>query len=1099
MNNRYYQHIFLGFLVLITSVFFSINSFTQNYIFQVYDQDNGLPQVQVIDVFIDSRGYLWAATSGGGLGKFDGISFTNYSTEHGLGSSMVLCVFEDSEGSIWAGTYEGGLNRYNGKGFINYRYNSEINTINAIAEDKNGNLLLAAQSNGVFIFDGLNFEKFKLPENFHNANVNDIIVFNNDYWFAVEDFGIIRVMDDEVRLYNQTNNFPAKSPEVFFIDSNGRLWIGSDAGLTLFADEKFINYGEKSGLLATPILDIKEDFGGNIWVGTFGEGVGIFDGNKFSHISKDQGLTNNYIRALEIDDSGGIWIGTNGGGLCRFGGKMFTVLDITAGLSNNIVISLYEDKNNNVWFSNVGAGVTKWDGKNFSYYIKNDGLADNIVYGIFQDSKGRMWFAHQTAGVTVFDGKTFKTFSEKDGLAFNFATVVKEDSRGNIWISTRKGISRFDGKSFKNFKIEDGLIKDKSYHLVIDKNDNIWSACESGVLNLIKQYYNKRTGKTTYELKSYTPEISYVNTFSSLAISKDGSIWIGSFGNGLFHFDGQTFINYKVENGITSNHIYSLLFDKNDNLWMGHLRGLDKITIAGDTVQNVKFYSKELGFVGVETALNSIIERRNGEILVGTAKGVMIYNPEYDVDIVSEPRTQIKSLQVFFEDIDFTPYAEEIDNRTFLPKNLVLNHKLNHLTFDFIGIKYSTPEKVLYSWILEGFDKNWTPINKSTLATYTNLPPGSYKFKVVAYNPFTNIPSAPAEFSFVIKPPFYKTITFFILSGLSLFLLIFLTVFYRFYSLKKRNIRLEKLVNRRTRELQKEKDNVEKQRNKILAQNIEISRKTVELEESNEELRIKTEDLESQRSEAEAINAQLKIEKRKSDDLLLNILPLEIANELKANGKANVKQFSRATVMFTDFSDFTNISKSLSPIELINRLDDYFSAFDNAIEQYRIEKIKTIGDAYMCAGGIPVPNMANPIEVVLSALDIQHYLRKEAEISKSIGEKPFNARIGIHTGKIITGIIGKKKIAYDIWGETVNLASRMESASETGKINISGVTYEYIKPFFETFHRGKISLKNSPSLDMYYVLRIKPEYSADEEGVVPNDKLYAAIGEVDAS
>ncbi len=1085
------------FLIILSVVCIFKASYSQNYIFQVYNQDNGLPQVQVIDLLIDSRGYLWTTTSGGGIGRFDGITFTTYSTEHGLGSSNVLCAFEDSKGNIWAGTYEGGLNLYNGKGFTNFRHKDFINTINSICEDSNGNLLLATQNNGVFIFDGENFEQFEIPDNFKNSTINKLIIYKNEYWLAVENFGLMRIKENEIILYTQKNSFPGKNPRSFFVDSQNTLWIGSDAGLTKFENDSFFHFNKQNGLLATPILDIVEDSERNLWVATFGEGVAIFDGTTFKHITNRQGLTNNFIRSLEVDPSGGIWIGTNGGGLCRFGGKLFTVLDALSGLKNNLAINILEDKYRNVWFSNIGAGITKWDGKNFKYYSKENGLADNLIYGLFEDSKGNIWFAHQTAGVTVFDGKSFKIYNEKNGLVNNFATVVREDSKGNIWISTRQGISMFNGKSFQNFTINDGLKRDKTYHMAIDKHDNVWTACESGVLNVISPKYDKNTSKTTFEIKSFSPAKPYINTFSTIAITDNGSIWIGSFGNGLFHFNGETFKNFTVENGLSSNHIYSLLADGENTLWMGHLKGLDKIEHQNDSITNVASFSKEQGFIGIETALNSIIKRFNGQIMVGTAKGVMIYNPEYDVDISCEPITHIKSIQVFFQDFDFSEYADEIDNRTFLPKNLVLNHKLNHLTFDFIGIKYSSPEKVKYSWILEGFDKKWSPPTKNTSVTYTNLQPGKYTFKVVAYNPFTNLASSPAVYSFAIKPPFYKTITFFILAGLSTFIIIFLSIYYRFYSLKKMNLRLEELIDIRTKELQEEKANVEAQRNKILAQNIEISRKTVDLEESNEELRIKTEDLESQRTAAEMANIQLANEKRKSDDLLLNILPLEIANELKSNGKASVKQFSRVTVMFTDFSDFTNISKSLSPIELINRLDDNFSAFDAAIEQYRIEKIKTIGDAYMCAGGLPVPNLANPIEVVLAALDIQHYLSEQAEISKLIGEKPFMARIGIHTGKIISGIIGKKKIAYDIWGETVNLASRMESAGETGKINISGITYEFIKPYFETFHRGKISLKNSPSLDMYYVTRIKPEYSADEHGILPNDKLYTAIGEID--
>lgn len=213
-------------------------------------------------------------------------------------------------------------------------------------------------------------------------------------------------------------------------------------------------------------------------------------------------------------------------------------------------------------------------------------------------------------------------------------------------------------------------------------------------------------------------------------------------------------------------------------------------------------------------------------------------------------------------------------------------------------------------------------------------------------------------------------------------------------------------------------------------------------------------------------------EKLRSDELLLNILPGEVAEELKTKGSAEAKQFDDVTVMFTDFKDFTGISEKLSPAELVAEIDTCFKAFDGIISKHNIEKIKTIGDSYMCAGGLPVANNTNATDVVKAAIEIQEYMQQYSLNQKANKKEVFEIRIGIHTGPVVAGIVGVKKFAYDIWGDTVNIASRMESGGETGKINISGSTYLLIKDEFKCIHRGKIQAKNKGEIDMYFVENI---------------------------
>ncbi|MDH5657491.1 MAG: adenylate cyclase, partial [Spirochaetia bacterium] len=235
--------------------------------------------------------------------------------------------------------------------------------------------------------------------------------------------------------------------------------------------------------------------------------------------------------------------------------------------------------------------------------------------------------------------------------------------------------------------------------------------------------------------------------------------------------------------------------------------------------------------------------------------------------------------------------------------------------------------------------------------------------------------------------------------------------------------------------------------------------------------------------------ADLEASRKKSDELLLNILPAQIADELKENGSAKPRRYEMVTVLFTDFKGFTQIAEKMEAEKLIDELDFCFHYFDHLAEIYNLEKIKTIGDSYMCAGGVPGANRSNPIEAILAALNIQRFMKMMADEKKENYESFWELRIGMHTGPVVAGVVGKNKFAYDIWGDTVNTASRMESAGEPGKINISVDTYNYVKEYFKCTPRGKIAAKNKGEIDMYFLEGLKEEYSRDGEGLKPNQHL----------
>lgn len=235
--------------------------------------------------------------------------------------------------------------------------------------------------------------------------------------------------------------------------------------------------------------------------------------------------------------------------------------------------------------------------------------------------------------------------------------------------------------------------------------------------------------------------------------------------------------------------------------------------------------------------------------------------------------------------------------------------------------------------------------------------------------------------------------------------------------------------------------------------------------------------------------AQLTEEKKKSDTLLLNILPGRIADELKEKGHTQPVRIDAATVLFTDFVGFTKIAENLTPEDVVAELDKCFSYFDQVTEKYGLEKLKTIGDSFMCAGGVPEANRTHAIDACLAALEIQAFMNQMKEIKHQQGFPYWELRLGINSGPLVAGVVGHKKFAYDVWGDSVNTASRMESSGLAGEINISRSTYDLVQKWFVCEHRGQVSAKNKGEIDMYLLKCIRPEYSADSNGRVPNENM----------
>jgi class 3 adenylate cyclase/FixJ family two-component response regulator len=287
-------------------------------------------------------------------------------------------------------------------------------------------------------------------------------------------------------------------------------------------------------------------------------------------------------------------------------------------------------------------------------------------------------------------------------------------------------------------------------------------------------------------------------------------------------------------------------------------------------------------------------------------------------------------------------------------------------------------------------------------------------------------------------------------------------------------------------------DNFISQLVKVISQVFDKIDMNQKLEISRQELRASTEKLRRLNEKINQQKLELENEKAKTDKLLHTILPGKIARELLEKGYTRPKQYEVVSILFADVIGFSDFARKGPPIELVSRLDNYFYVFDEIVEQFGLEKIKTIGDCYMCAGGIPEEDDNNAVKTVLAGLKIQ----KTAQLLKDEFNSHFSdfkLRLGIHTGEVVAGVVGKNKFAYDIWGDAVNIASRIVEAGEQDKVNISEQTYSLVKDYFEFTKRGNVLTKRNVPIKMYFVEGLKPEFTSEEDGITPNRELLKLL------
>jgi class 3 adenylate cyclase len=436
-------------------------------------------------------------------------------------------------------------------------------------------------------------------------------------------------------------------------------------------------------------------------------------------------------------------------------------------------------------------------------------------------------------------------------------------------------------------------------------------------------------------------------------------------------------------------------------------------------------YGRDDGILEPEcTGAAQSLTAQDGRIFIPTLGGLAVYNPNAHRVSHTAPVMHFERFLADGKEIDM--YAPQI----------LISPNIERVSIQYTAVNLTSPHEMLFRYRLN--EGEWVEAGKEREAIYTNLPPGKHHFVVQVRSKNGIWPMQEASLVFYREAYFYETYWFYALVVLMLVLsaIALARVFYK--------VKLARIAAQ----------------NALLE--AQVQERTIQLGEANEELKQINEEL----------NATLETidkERQKSDSLLRNILPAETAQELKENGVATPRSYELASIMFTDLKGFTSIAESLSPEDIIGELNICFSAFDKICEANGLEKIKTIGDGYLAVGGVPEPNETNAVDAVRAALQMQAFMKQWQQERLNKGLPVWRLRIGIHTGPVVAGVVGTHKFAYDIWGDSVNLAARMEQSGEADQVNISESTYQLVKEHFRCHARGKMQAKNKGMVDMYFV------------------------------
>jgi ligand-binding sensor domain-containing protein len=746
----------------------SLPVFAQTRHFRNYSVDDGLAFVQVYTIFQDSKGYLWSGGYGG-LSRFNGLTFSNYSPRNGLPNHWVTGITEDKQKNLWVGTIDGASRLRNGK-FENFNASNGLagNHVNCLLQTTTGALWFGTES-GLTLYNGINF-------------------------ISLTAQGPGR---QEIRcLYEQKNT--------------SVLWIGTRNGIYRYGDGQFTHY-PMPALFNDDIKAIAHDINGNLLAGT-SDGVFIFEDGRFRLLLPPSSVDMPDVNALFTDNENTTWIGA-GNGLFAWDGKSMRRILVARNINAEKIDCIYQDYEGSLWLG-THSGMYRYRGDAFISFGVHEGLSNYFIFGVTEDQSGHIWACSETGGVfRMDDNETFVNYTVKDGLPSNRTNDAETTPDGSVWVGTGNGLARWKNGRFTTYTKKNGLESDTVNTLMTDRKGRLWIGGGQGITLFENEKF------TAYKIP---PGNKKAFNVWYLTETPDGKIWVGTYLGGLYVFDGKAFtdatalIGLKTESyfsicqdktgrmffgtldgvfmwdgkrgdkisevdGMNSDLVYAMLLDKEQRyLWIGTNQGLNRFdleTYRRNGTKQITTLGKEEGFMGVECNSNGALLDREGIMWFGTVNGLIRYDPAKQRMNPAYTKTNITDIRLFYED-------------TVLQSNVELPYSDNNLSFEFVGICLTQPGKVRYRYQLEGFDKTWSPASPENTATYANLPPGKYKFKVISSNNEGLWSPQPAEFTFVIQTPIWQRTWFQLLVVAAALLLIFTMVLLRIRQIKRRE-RLE--------------------------------------------------------------------------------------------------------------------------------------------------------------------------------------------------------------------------------------------------------------------------------------------------------------------
>ena len=804
-------------------------------------------------------------------------SFKNYNTKEGLPQSQVLAIFQDHNGIMWFGTNSGGVGKFDGNRFMTLSDNDGLinNNVYTISENSKNEMVFGT-SKGLSIYNGVTFKNYSVKEGLVNSLVFKVLRDDDLIWIGTQE-GIYQLKNGKIEHFAGDTLLNKSSVYSIFMDADKNIWFATLQNGAIYYNKttkEFKHFSVTNGLMNDFIFSIGQRGSGDILIGTR-TGLNAIDKNfkvrPVNEITKNENISYSCILALDKDN---VLFGSHTEGIIGFDFNLRSRVlqyNITNGLTSNPIQCLFKDRENNLWIGTDGAGVFKYKNNKFVYYTKLNHLPDNYINAVAQDSKGRYWIALRSNGLCKIEGQNMTNylfdvkhpswlpdndvnailpasdnklfFGTKDGLCIyeneTFNTIKEfgfrnkyilslyEDSKKNVWIGTTEGVYKYTNGIITDVTIINKFKQEGLQFLinciVEDKNGSIWFGTESGLIEL-----DSKGGCTLLNEKNKFQNLKV----QSAIMDKHQNLWFGTE-EGVFNYDYNTFTKISQKNGLSSNFINFLQPDNVNRLLIGTNTGIDILDLR-DFYANkisIKHFGKDDGLLSIESNFNAGFKDNTGRVLIGTTDGLEIYNPKFDQKNVLEPITKINRVKLFFGQEDIFKYSK-LDTASLLPKSLSLPFSKNHLTFQFIGVSLSAPEKVMYQYKLEGLDNDWTPPTSKTEATYSSLPPGKYKFLLKAMNDDGVWNNEPAVFEFEISPPWYNTWWFY---SICVIVLISSISIYNYVKTKKLiadKQKLERVVDERTKELRDEKEKVETINKEVIEQKTIIEHKNVEITDS---------------------------------------------------------------------------------------------------------------------------------------------------------------------------------------------------------------------------------------------------------------------------